>query len=123
LGYVASEITKHGGIAICAAIAPYEAARQKVREQVAQYGAFIEIYVSTPLTVCQERDTKGLYQKAKAGQVSGVTGVDAPYEVPGHPEISIDTSHMTVLTALEKITNHLKTQGVLLDVERIREHA
>ncbi|MCH9715983.1 MAG: bifunctional sulfate adenylyltransferase/adenylylsulfate kinase [Gammaproteobacteria bacterium] len=111
LGYVASEITKHRGIAICAAIAPYEAMRQSVRQRIMQYGGFIEIHVSTPISVCKSRDIKGLYQQAEEGLLSGFTGVDAPYDIPTNPELVIDTSELTVPDALERIFHVLKTQG------------
>ena len=111
LGYVASEITKHRGIAICAAIAPYEAMRQSVRQRIRQYGGFIEIHVSTPIEVCKSRDIKGLYQQAEDGLITGFTGVDAPYEIPMHPELVIDTVELTVSDAVERIFYVLKTQG------------
>jgi sulfate adenylyltransferase len=93
VGYVASEITKHGGIAICALIAPYTQAREKARELVERYGSFIEVYVATPIEVCEKRDTKGLYQKARAGVLKQFTGISDPYEAPAEPELSIDTSN------------------------------
>ena len=83
IGYVASEITKAGGVALCAPIAPYAIIRRRVREMVESYGAFLEVYVSTPLAVCETRDFKGLYAKARAGLIKQVTGIDDPYEVPG----------------------------------------
>ena len=85
IGYVATEITKNGGIAICAPIAPYAATRRRVREMVKPYGGFLEIYVSTPIEVCEARDRKGLYAKARAGMLKGFTGIDDPYEVPQTP--------------------------------------
>ena len=82
IGFVASEITKAGGVAICAPIAPYASIRRRVREMVEAYGSFVEIYVATPLEVCEQRDTKGLYAKARAGLLTQFTGIDDPYEVP-----------------------------------------
>jgi len=111
LGYVASEITKHKGIAICAAIAPYAEARGVVREQVEQYGGFIEIHVATPFDVCKARDIKGLYQKAEDGLITGFTGVDDPYEAPEQAELVIDTSNTSVSKALDMIFNSLEQRG------------
>ena len=82
IGYVASEITKSGGIAICAPIAPYAETRRRVREMIEPHGGFIEIHVATPLKVCEQRDRKGLYAKARAGLIKGFTGISDPYEVP-----------------------------------------
>lgn len=114
LGYVASEVTKHGGIAICAAIAPYSATRQHVRDAVSPFGGFIEIYIATPLSVCKERDVKGLYRKAEQGLIQHVSGVDDPYEVPVNPEIKIDTSLMTIHEAVQHILSTLIARGYLL---------
>ncbi len=91
IGYVASEITKNGGIAICAPIAPYAATRRQVREAIAPFGGFIEIHVSTPLEVCEQRDRKGLYALARAGKIKEFTGISDPYEVPENAEMVIDT--------------------------------
>ena len=111
LGYVASEITKHQGIAICAAIAPYAEARNVVRAQVEQYGGFIEIHVATQFDVCKARDIKGLYQKAEDGLITGFTGVDDPYEAPENPELVIDTSNISVREAVDLIFNALDQLG------------
>ncbi|MBM4405545.1 MAG: bifunctional sulfate adenylyltransferase/adenylylsulfate kinase [Chloroflexi bacterium] len=113
IGYVASEITKHRGIAICAPIAPYASIRREVREMIAQYGAFVEVYVSTPVEVCETRDRKGLYAKARAGLMKGFTGVDDPYEVPEKPEITLDTSKLHVKDSVQKVVDYLKAQGLL----------
>ncbi|MDF1684326.1 MAG: bifunctional sulfate adenylyltransferase/adenylylsulfate kinase [Legionellaceae bacterium] len=111
LGYVASEITKHQGIAICAAIAPYAEARDVVRTQVEQYGGFIEIHVATQLDVCKARDIKGLYQKAEEGLITGFTGVDDPYEVPENPELIIDTANLSIVEAVDMIFEALEHLG------------
>jgi sulfate adenylyltransferase len=96
IGYVASEITKHGGIAICAPIAPYAATRRAVREMIeATGGGFIEVFISTPIEVCEERDRKGLYARARAGKIAEFTGVSDPYEVPENPEIVVHTQDKT----------------------------
>ena len=92
IGFVASEITKNRGIAICAPIAPYAATRQEIRAMIEPYGGFTEVHVSTPIAVCEKRDRKGMYAKARAGMIKGFTGVDDPYESPETPELRIDTS-------------------------------
>ena len=90
IGFVAAEIVRHGGVSICAAVSPYSAARNEVRAMV---GAdhFIEVFVDTPLDVCEERDSKGMYAKARRGEITGFTGIDDPYEAPESPEITLDT--------------------------------
>jgi sulfate adenylyltransferase len=113
IGYVASEITKHGGIAICAPIAPYTEMRRAVRAMISEYGGFYEIYVSTPLEVCEARDRKGLYAKARAGIVKEFTGVSDPYETPQHAELVIDTQYTPVQEALTLILERLQTDGYL----------
>lgn len=113
VGYVASEITKHGGIAICALIAPYAQARDKARELVEQYGSFIEIYVSTPLEVCEQRDTKGLYQKARQGLLKQFTGISDPYEVPTTAELTIDTSNSSPEAYAEEVIKLLSDKGII----------
>ena len=92
IGYVASEITKNGGIAICAPIAPYERARKEVREMIEPLGGFILVHVATPIEVCEERDRKGLYAKARAGLIKEFTGVSDPYETPAKAEV-VDRHH------------------------------
>ncbi len=113
IGFVASEITKNGGIALCAPIAPYEESRQANRDLISRYGGYIEIHVSTPLEVCEQRDRKGLYAKARAGLVEGVTGISDPYIVPTNPELSIDTSIMTPAEAVQEILLYLEEQGYI----------
>jgi sulfate adenylyltransferase len=114
VGYVASEITKHGGIAICALIAPYAQARAKARELVEQYGTYVEVHVSTPLDVCEARDVKGLYQKARAGIIKGFTGIDDPYEIPEQPELLIDTTNGTQEEHAEKVIAYLEETGKIV---------
>ena len=111
IGFVAGEITKNRGIAICAPIAPYTEMRRAVRETVAASGAFIEIHVSTPLEVCESRDRKGLYAKARSGIIPEFTGVSDPYETPENPEIRIDTSHFSPMEAAEEIYLYLVREG------------
>ena len=111
MGFVAAEITKHKGIVLCAAIAPYQSMRKLLREKITPYGGFFEIYVSTPISVCQERDIKGLYKKAKLGLIPEFTGVNAPYEPPLNPDIEIDTSMLTVADAVEFILSSINKLG------------
>lgn len=107
IGYVASEITKVGGITLVAAIAPYKEDREYVRSLIEDKGGFIEIYVSTPLAVCEERDAKGLYQKAREGIIQHFTGISDPYEAPCKPEITIDTSLTSIEEAVDGIITYL----------------
>lgn len=114
IGFVASEITKNGGIALCAPIAPYEESRQANRDLISRYGGYIEVHVATPLEVCEQRDRKGLYAKARAGKVKGVTGVTDPYIVPSNPELTIDTTHITPMEAAQEILLYLEEQGYIV---------
>ncbi len=111
---MASEITKNGGIALCAPIAPYEASRQVNREIISKYGGYIEVHVSTPLEVCEQRDRKGLYAKARAGKIKGVTGITDPYNAPLNPELTIDTSEVTPMEAVQEILLYLEEQGYVV---------
>jgi adenylyl-sulfate kinase len=92
IGFVAGEVVRHGGTVVVAAIAPYEEAREEARQLVEKHGRFLLVHVSTPLEVVEQRDVKGLYAKARAGEIPQFTGISDPYEVPGHPELTIDTS-------------------------------
>ncbi|MDF1760593.1 MAG: bifunctional sulfate adenylyltransferase/adenylylsulfate kinase [Coxiellaceae bacterium] len=114
IGYVASEITKHRGIAVCAPIAPYRHTRRQVRDMVSEYGTFVEVHVSTPLVECERRDVKGLYKKARAGEIKGFTGIDDPYEAPEHAELVLDTTGQTVASQVDKVMGYLFGQGYLL---------
>ncbi len=113
IGYVASEITKNGGIAICAPIAPYTETRRAVRELVEERGAFIEIHVATPLEVCEARDRKGLYAKARKGLIPEFTGISDPYEVPERAELTIDTADVTPMEAAQEIYLYLLKEGFI----------
>jgi sulfate adenylyltransferase len=113
IGFVASEITKNGGVAICAPIAPYASTRRAVRELIEQHGAFLEIHVATPLDVCESRDRKGLYAKARQGLIPEFTGVSDPYETPEHPEIRIDTTQLTPMQAAQDILLYLLREGYI----------
>ena len=113
IGFVASEITKSGGIAICAPIAPYAKTRRAVREAISPYGGFIEIHVATALEVCEERDRKGLYAKARAGIIKEFTGISDPYEVPEAPEMVIDTVDISPDLAAHRILIKLESLGYI----------
>jgi adenylyl-sulfate kinase len=92
IGFVAGEVVKHGGTVVVAAIAPYEAAREEARKLVEEHGRFVLVHLATPLEVCEARDVKGLYAKARAGEIPEFTGVSDPYEPPARAEVTIDTS-------------------------------
>jgi sulfate adenylyltransferase len=113
IGFVASEITKNGGVAICAPIAPYTSTRRAVRELIEEHGAMIEIHVATPLEVCEQRDRKGLYAKARKGLIPEFTGISDPYELPEHPELRIDTSDRSPMEAAQEIFLFLLREGYL----------
>ncbi len=111
IGFVASEIVKNGGVAICAPIAPYPESRREVRRMIEEHGGFIEIHVSTPLEVCEQRDRKGIYAKARAGIIKGLTGVDDPYVEPENPELSFDTTELTPNEAAHEIMMFLSDKS------------
>ncbi len=113
IGFVASEITKHHGIAVCAPIAPYAATRREVRDMISAYGGFVEVHVATPLAVCEERDRKGLYAQARAGRITGFTGIDDPYEAPEHAEVVIDTTFLSPAEAAEQVLSFLSEAGYM----------
>ena len=113
IGYVASEITKNGGIAICAPIAPYESTRSQVRDLIEPLGGFLEIHVATSIEVCEGRDRKGLYAKARAGLIKEFTGIDDPYESPENPELKLDTVDMSPDEAAHKILLKLESMGLV----------
>ena len=113
IGYVASEITKHGGIAICAPIAPYAGPRYKNREAISANGGYVLVYVSTPLEVCEERDRKGLYAKARAGIIKEFTGISDPYEEPADADVVLPTVDQTPDEAAQVIIDHLVAEGYL----------
>jgi sulfate adenylyltransferase len=113
IGFVASEITKNRGIAICAPIAPYDATRAEIRRTIETHGGFIEVHVSTPLKICEKRDRKGMYAKARAGMIKGFTGVDDPYESPESPEVIIDTTDLIPDEAAQEILLLLGQKGYI----------
>jgi sulfate adenylyltransferase len=113
VGFVASEVAKHGGIAICALIAPYKDARRAVRSMVEHHGEFIEVFVNASIEECARRDTKGLYEKARKGLIQGFTGIDSPYEEPESPELIALTEENSPEALVEEIVSHLFKRGVL----------
>ncbi|MEM9147526.1 MAG: bifunctional sulfate adenylyltransferase/adenylylsulfate kinase [Pseudomonadota bacterium] len=112
IGYVASEITKNGGIAICAPIAPYTATRAAVRQMVEEHGAFIEIHVATPLEECERRDRKGLYKLARAGKIKEFTGISDPYEAPDEPELRVNTVAVTPDDCAHEVMLKIESLGL-----------
>jgi sulfate adenylyltransferase len=113
IGYVASEITKNGGIAICAPIAPYDATRKHVRQMVEPYGGFILVHIATSVEVCEQRDRKGLYAKARAGILKEFTGISDPYEAPADAEVTINTGELSPEEAAQEIILHLEREGFI----------
>jgi sulfate adenylyltransferase len=112
IGWVAAEVARHGGMAICCPIAPYEQARAFARAQAeAAGGGFVLVHVATPLERCEQRDRKGLYAKARAGLITGMTGIDDPYEEPLDAEVTIDTSDMTIDDAVRTVLHQLADEG------------
>jgi sulfate adenylyltransferase len=113
IGFVACEITKNRGIAICAPIAPYERTRLEIRQAIESHGGFIEIHVATPLEECEKRDRKGMYAKARAGLIKGYTGIDDPYELPKAPELRINTTDITPDEAAQEVLLYLGQKGYI----------
>ena len=113
IGYVASEITKNGGIAICAPIAPYAEVRAQVRRLIEPLGGYTLVHVATPLDICEQRDRKGLYAKARAGIIKEFTGISDPYEEPKDAEIVIDTTDLSPDQAAQRIILHLESEGFI----------
>ncbi len=113
IGYVASEITRHGGVAVCAPIAPYDSVRKQVRQMIEPHGGFVLVYVATCVEVCEQRDCKGLYAKARAGVIKEFTGISDPYEVPTDADLVIDTGELSSEEAVRKILFYLKHQGFI----------
>ncbi|MCV2866991.1 bifunctional sulfate adenylyltransferase/adenylylsulfate kinase, partial [Defluviimonas sp. WL0075] len=112
IGYVASEITKNGGIAICAPIAPYTATRAAVREMIEAYGAFVEVHVATSLEECERRDRKGLYKLAREGKIKEFTGISDPYEEPANPELRVETENVEVDNCAHQVLLKLESMGL-----------
>jgi len=112
IGFVAAEVVRHGGTAVCAAVSPYRATRGDVRRMTGD-DQFVEVFVDTPLEVCEQRDHKGLYAKARRGEIKGFTGIDDPYEAPIHPEIRLDTVNKTPEENAQIILDYLVEQGFI----------
>ncbi|MCD6290843.1 MAG: bifunctional sulfate adenylyltransferase/adenylylsulfate kinase [Anaerolineae bacterium] len=117
IGFVASEVVKHGGVAVCAAVSPYRATRNDVRRMVGS-DRFVEVFVDTPLEVCEQRDHKGLYAKARRGEIKGFTGIDDPYEAPLNPEVRLDTVNHTPEENARMILDYLIEKGFIRVVEQ-----
>lgn len=113
VGFLMSEVVRHGGIAISALVSPYREARRAVRNMIEHQGEFVEIYVSTPVEECERRDTKGNYKKARAGEIKDFTGVNDPYEAPTRAELTLDTTNLTPEDAVETILGYLKDRALL----------
>ena len=113
IGYVASEITKNGGIAICAPIAPYTATRAAVREMIEAYGAFVEVHVATTVEECERRDRKGLYKLAREGKIKEFTGISDPYEAPANPEVRLETEGNDVDYCAQQVLLKLESMGLI----------
>ena len=113
IGYVASEITKNGGIAICAPIAPYATTRRAVREDVEEFGAFVEVHVATTIEECERRDRKGLYKLAREGKIKEFTGISDPYDVPASPELSVETENVEVDNCAHQVILKLEQMGLI----------
>jgi sulfate adenylyltransferase len=113
IGFVAAEITKNGGIAVCAPIAPYESVRREVRELIAPLGGFFLVHLDTPIEVCEERDVKGLYAKARAGILEEFTGVSDPYEPPSDAEVTVNTAELSPEEAVREILLVVERAGFL----------
>ncbi len=114
IGFVASEIVRHHCTAVCAAVSPYRATRNQVRAMMRE-GAFVEVFVDTPVEVCEQRDVKGFYAKARAGEIKGFTGVDDPYEPPFHPEIRLETTELAPADNAQLIVKYLTEKGFLVE--------
>src|SRR5262249_22043580 len=122
IGFVASEIVKHGGAVICATISPYRDSRNNVRSMFGP-GNFIEVFVDTPLDVCEERDPKGMYAMARRGEIVDFTGIDDVYEVPEAPEIVLDTARNSAHENAELLISYLRAQGFLDERIQVPEEA
>jgi sulfate adenylyltransferase len=111
IGFVASEIVRHGGIAIVAAVSPYEATRNEVRDLIGR-DRFVLVHVATPLEICERRDVKGLYAKSRRGEIKGLTGIDDPYEAPAAPDITLTTTDCDADTCAARIEALLDRRGI-----------
>ncbi|HET7090213.1 MAG TPA: bifunctional sulfate adenylyltransferase/adenylylsulfate kinase [Anaerolineae bacterium] len=121
IGFVASEIARHGGVVMCAAVSPYRATRNDVRNMVGK-DRFVEVFVDTPIDVCEERDAKGMYAKARRGEIKDFTGIDDPYEPPLHPELRLETISSTPEQNAHLILDYLVRQGFVRIAAPMMEH-
>ncbi|MGA8807613.1 MAG: adenylyl-sulfate kinase, partial [Thermoanaerobaculia bacterium] len=112
IGFVAAEIVRHGGAVVCAAVSPYRATRDAVREMVGP-GNFIEVFVDTPLDVCESRDTKGMYAQARRGVIKNFTGIDDPYEAPASAELTLNTTSVSAEENAGRIVSMLTRRGLI----------
>ncbi len=112
IGFVAGEVVRHGGIVVAAVVSPYRATRDEVRRMLPS-GTFVEVFVDTPIEVCEERDVKGWYAKSRRGEITGLTGVDDPYEPPLHPELRLETVGATVDANARRVLGLLEDRGDL----------
>jgi adenylylsulfate kinase len=118
IGWVAARLTRHGAAVLAAAISPYEETRGKARAMVEEFGPFVEVHVQASVEACAERDTKGLYEKALAGEIKGFTGVDDPYEAPKNPELVLETEREEPQESAQKVLDKLAELGLV--EERVR---
>jgi sulfate adenylyltransferase len=112
IGFVSSEIVRHGGIVVVAAVSPYEATRNQVRDMIGG-DHFVLVHVATPLAVCEQRDVKHLYEKARRGELKGFTGIDDPYEPPGSPDVTLATTDCDATTSAARIEDLLERRGFI----------
>jgi sulfate adenylyltransferase len=112
IGFVAREIVRHGGLVVCATVSPYRSTREEVRALVGST-QFIEVFVDTPLEECERRDVKGFYARARAGELTGFTGLDDPYEPPSKPELVLDDPSASAEANAERVLNELRRRGLL----------
>jgi adenylylsulfate kinase len=119
IGWVASRLTRHGAVVLVSAISPYEDTRKKAREMVGEFGAFIEIYVEASVEKCAERDVKGLYEKAFAGEIKEFTGVSDPYEAPSSPELVVNTEEDSPEQSAKRVLDKLEELGLLYGEVRV----
>jgi sulfate adenylyltransferase len=110
IGFVAAEIVKHGGVAVCAAISPYRGTRDRVRSMFPE-GQFVETFMTTPLSLCEQRDSKGLYARARRGELKGFTGIDDPYEPPGTAELELGTETVSAEENARRVLGWLAERG------------
>ena len=118
IGWVAARLTRHGAAVLAAAISPYEETRRKARAMVEEFGPFVEVHVQASVEACAERDTKGLYEKALAGEIKGFTGVDDPYEAPRNPDLVVETEREEPQESAQKVLDKLAELGLV--EERVR---